>query len=76
MTSQHDVQTSSSITITVDLEYALLVFSINHHDPIDPNCSIHNHHSCEIEMMRDRPLLVVIESVVNVYDHQHEYFSS
>ena len=75
MTSQHDVQTSSSITIAVDLEYALLVFSMNHHDSIDPNCSIHNH-SFEIEMMRDRALLVVIESVVNVYDHQREYFSS
>ena len=75
MTLQHDVQTSSSITTTVDLEYALLVFSTNHHDPIDPNCSIHNH-SFETEMMRDCPLLVVIESVANVYDHQQEYFSS
>ena len=56
MTSQHDVQTSSSITTTVDLKYALLVFSTNHHDPIDPNCSIHNH-SFETEMVRDCPLL-------------------
>ena len=66
MTSQHDVQTSSSITTTVDLEYALIVFSTNHHDRIDPNCSIHNH-SFEIDMIRDCPLLVVIEFLLLMY---------
>ena len=65
MTSQHDVQTSSSITTTVDLECALLVFSTNYHDPIGPNCSIDNH-SFETEMMLDCLLIVVTESVANI----------
>ena len=51
MTSQHDVQTSSSIATIVHLEYILLVFSTNLHDPIDFNCSIRNH-SFETEMMQ------------------------
>ena len=65
MTSQH-VQTLPSITTTVDLEYALLVFSTNHHDPIDPNCSIHNY-IFETKMICDCPLVVVNESVAKMY---------
>ena len=41
----------TSITTAVDLEYILLVFSTNLHDPIVLNCSIRNH-SFETEMMR------------------------
>ena len=63
MTSQHDVQTSSSITTTGDLEYTLLVFSTNLQDSIDLNCSFAQNHSFETKMMRDCPLLVVIKYV-------------
>ena len=51
MTSQHDVQSSSSVTTTVHLEYTLLIFSTNLYDPLDVHCSIRNH-SFETEMMR------------------------
>ena len=63
MTSQHDVQTSSSVTTTVwtvDLEYTSLVFSTDLHDSIDLNCSIRMQSQVETEMWRDCPLLYII----------------
>ena len=57
--TSRDVQTLYSITTAVDLGYALLVFSTNRRDQIDPtcNCSIRNH-SFETQMMHNFPLLV------------------
>ena len=68
MRSQHDDQTSSSITTTGDLEYTWLVFSTNLHDPIDLNCCIRNH-SFETEMIG------FIEQT-NKQTPPHSYFTS
>ena len=54
----------------IDLEYALLVFSTNVHDPIDLNCSIRNH-SFETEMMHDCPLLVELNLVNRLFSNSH-----